>query len=236
MRTVFRTVVRFFLTGVATLLPLVVTVFVVTWLVRLADSYIGPSSSFGRFLISVFGAHERYINYAAGYLVVILLLTLLGFLVTRATIARLRAALDAVVARIPLIGKIYAAVAQVVELFGKKDEGALNRFMGIVQIQLGQVKGLALLTSAETYVLNDGREYVLVFVPNSPMPATGFNLFVPVEEICQLDLPVDDLAKVLLSLGLLGPQVLREPLKKTCLEGQVREQPASEDLNKPDQE
>jgi len=110
-----------------------------------------------------------------------------------------------------LFGKIYATVGQMVEIFGKKGQSGLDRFGGVGQVRMGNVKVLALLTSAQRYPMADGREYVLVFVPNSPIPATGFNVLVPVDDFELLDMAVEDLAKVLMSLGLLGSQALRQP-------------------------
>jgi uncharacterized membrane protein len=201
---------RFFLTGVATLLPFVVTVFMVSWIVRIADGYVGPSSSFGAFLATISGTQYRYLGYIVGYLVVVLLIILLGFLVNRATVARLHAAVDRMFTSIPLFGKIYATVGQMVEIFGKKGgQSGLDRFGGVGQIRMGNIKVLGLLTSPQRYLMADGKEYVLLFVPNSPIPATGFNVFAPVEDFELLDIAVEDLAKVLMSLGLLGSQTLR---------------------------
>jgi uncharacterized membrane protein len=117
-------------------------------------------------------------------------------------------AIDATLARIPLIGKIYSAVGQIVDLFGKKDPGGIDKFGGVGQIRIGESSMLGLLTSPESFSMPDGRKYFLVFVPNSPIPATGFNILVPVENFFKLDLPMEELAKLLMSLGLLGPQVL----------------------------
>jgi uncharacterized membrane protein len=195
----------------------VVTILVVGWIVRLADSYIGPSSSFGKFLVTIFGTGSPFPGYVAGYVVVVLLIILLGFLVTRATISRIRNSIDLMFAGIPLVGKIYTAVVQVVDLLDAKNgKAGMERFGGVVQIPLGELKVLALLTSGERYVTSDGVENILVFVPNAPVPATGFNLLVPADQVCRLDMPVEDLAKLLMSLGILGPQVLRIPLENTC--------------------
>jgi len=208
-----QTILRFFFTGVATLLPFVVTVFMVSWIVRIADAYVGPSSSFGTFLVTISGTQYRYPGYIVGYLVVVLLLILLGFLVNRATVARLHRAVDRTFGRIPLFGKIYATVGQIVEVFGKKGQSGLDRFGGVGQVRMGNVKVFALLTSSQRYLMADGREHFLVFVPNSPIPATGFNVFVPAEDFELLDMAVEDLAKVLMSLGLLGAQALRPPVQ-----------------------
>jgi uncharacterized membrane protein len=201
--------VRFFLTGTAALLPFVVTIFVVSWIVRFADAYIGPSSSFGLFLLTIVGDNHKYPGYIAGYLVVVLLIILLGFLVSRATVARVHRAVDSIFAKIPLIGKIYTGVGQVVDVFGKKEQA--RRFGGVGHVRLGNVRMLGLLTSTQRYVFEDGRKHLLVFVPNSPIPATGFNVLVPEEDFAQLDMTVEDLAKLLMSLGLIGTQVLSSP-------------------------
>ncbi len=87
------------------------------------------------------------------------------------------------------------------------------------EVRIGNVKLLVLLTSNEQYIMLDGREHLLVFVANSPIPATGFNMLVPVEDVRRLDMPVEDLVKLLMSLGLLGPQVLRRALRVRNLEG-----------------
>jgi uncharacterized membrane protein len=108
------------------------------------------------------------------------------------------------------LGKIYAGVGQAVALFAKDGP---ERFGSVVHIKVGNVQMLALLTSSERYVLGDGREHLLVFVPNSPFPATGFNVLVPVEDVQKLELPMEDLAKLLMSLGLLAPKVLERPLR-----------------------
>jgi uncharacterized membrane protein len=211
MKTFISTVFRFFFTGIAALLPLAVTVFIVSWVVRLADAYIGPSSTFGRFLVTASGGGERYISYIAGYLVVILLTVLLGFLVTRATVARIHDAIDAIFEGIPLFGKIYKAVGQVVALFSGQEKQGLDRFGGAVEIDFGNARMFALLTSSEKYAMADGRPHYLVFVPSAPIPATGFTLLVPEEHVHPLDLPVEDLAKILMSLGILAPQVMGKP-------------------------
>jgi uncharacterized membrane protein len=209
MSAVASTLIRLFLTGAATLLPFVVTLFVVSWGVRLADAYIGPSSAFGIFLVKLVGSEYKYPGYIIGYLVAIGLIVLLGFLVTRATVARIQGAIDSTLARIPLVGRIYAGVGQIVDLFGRKDQPGLERFGAVGQIRVGNVKILGLLTSGETYTMLDGREHLLVFIPNSPIPFTGFNMLVPTEDFERMEMPVEDVLKLLMSFGLLGREVLK---------------------------
>ncbi len=203
--------VKFFLTGVATLLPFIVTLFVVTWAVRIADAYIGPSSTFGLFVVRIAGTTNWLPGYIFGYLVVVALITLIGLLVNRATVSRIHHFIDRMFARIPLFGKLHMAVTQLVDLFGKKDQSGLERFGGVGYVRVGNIRMLVLLTSHEQFVLDNGQAHFLVFIPNTPIPATGFNALVPVEDFTALNIPVDELAKLLFSLGVLGPQVLKKP-------------------------
>ncbi len=219
MRIFFSTVMRFFFTGVAAILPFIVTVFLAGWIVGAADAYLGPRSTFGSFLYKIFGerltlfeSQWAFPGYLMGYTVVVLLIVLLGFMVTRATVERIHQAVDATFARIPLLGKIYSGVGQVVELFGKKGESSLERFLGMGYVEFGDIRMLALLTSGETYTLADGLAYYLVFIPNAPIPATGFTALVQVEKVHLLDMPLEDMAKLMMSLGVLGPQVLTKGL------------------------
>lgn len=214
MRAAISSLFRFFLTGIATMLPFIVTIFVVSWIVKIADAYVGPSSPFGHFLATIVSPEYKIPGYLGGYLVVVLLIIILGVLVTRATVAKLHKAIRGIMSRIPLVGKIYSAVDQAVDLFGQKGSSGLEKFGGVGQVRFGNVTALCLLTSGEHYIMADGKEHVLVFIPNSPIPATGFNVLVPVEDFTPLDMPIEDLLKLLMSLGLLGPQALSDRISK----------------------
>ena len=49
----------------------------------------------------------------------------------------------------------------------------------------------------------------MVFIPNSPIPFTAFNMLVPTEDFQRLEMPVEDVLKLLMSFGLLGREVMK---------------------------
>jgi uncharacterized membrane protein len=227
--------VRFFLTGVATLLPLVITVFVVSWTVRMADAYIGPSSPFGMFLVRLYGPANKYIGYTSGYLSVILLITILGFYVNRATVSRIRRFVGSILAGIPLVGKVYTTVSQIVELFSGNSPTGFTKFGGVGYVKIGGIKMLGLLTSADPLVIEKGKKHLLVFIPNAPFPASGFNILVPAEDFVAMGVQIEDLAKVLMSLGLLGSQVLSGPLAALIVEEMKAKEVKVEEVKRDEQ-
>ena len=45
-----------------------------------------------------------------------------------------------------------------------------------------------------------------VFVPTTPNPTSGFLLFFPAEDVIELDMSVEDAAKLVISAGLVYPE------------------------------
>ena len=52
----------------------------------------------------------------------------------------------------------------------------------------------------------DGDKLVSVFVPTTPNPTSGFLLFVPGRDIKELQMSVEDAAKLIISAGLVYPE------------------------------
>ena len=44
-----------------------------------------------------------------------------------------------------------------------------------------------------------------IFLPTTPNPTSGFLLFLPVEDVMELDMSVEDAAKLVISAGLVYP-------------------------------
>jgi uncharacterized membrane protein len=52
----------------------------------------------------------------------------------------------------------------------------------------------------------NGDQLVSVFVPTTPNPTSGFLLFVPSQDIKELQMSVEDAAKLVISAGLVYPE------------------------------
>ena len=56
------------------------------------------------------------------------------------------------------------------------------------------------------------RQLIGVFVPTTPNPTSGFLLFVPKDEVMELDMTVEDAAKLVISAGLVYPPSRTTPV------------------------
>jgi len=110
-------------------------------------------------------------------------------------------------ARVPFINKVYNSAEQVVGLLAKKDGDAASALSNVVLVRIANVKVLGMLSSAES-VLIEGVPHFIVFLPSTPIPASGQNLVVPCTDVLDVDVSVEEMTRILLSLGSLGPPVM----------------------------
>jgi uncharacterized membrane protein len=83
--------------------------------------------------------------------------------------------------------------------------------MRAVFCTFGQENGcgvLALLVSPETFRI-EGRDYLIVIVPTAPVPVGGGLLFMPTETVRQVDLTVESLMSLYVSMGVTAPQFIK---------------------------
>ena len=211
----WRRIVGCFLAGLFTILPLVITIAVIGWVANFVKGLIGPESLLGGWLgsagMSLAPTGNATLAYIIGCLFVLAAIFLLGLVVQTGIRKFLHNVVDAIMRRIPISGSVYGAATQIVGLLEKKDDSELKG-MTVVYCTFGKENGtgiLALLPTPYRYPIN-GREYNMVYIPTSPLPMTGGLLFVPVESVQAVDMSVESLMSVYLSMGVTGPQFLSD--------------------------
>jgi uncharacterized membrane protein len=211
----YRRVIAIFLAGLVAILPLVITISVIVWVANLVHGSFGPKSLIGGWLQSagmkLAPAASTTLAYALGGLLVLVSIFLLGMLVRTGLHRVLENIVEALLRRIPIAGSVYGAATQIAGLLEQKDEAELKR-MSVVYCMFGAENGtgiLALLPTPDRYPI-DGRDHHIVYIPTSPIPMTGGLLFVPVESVQPVKMSVESLMSVYLSMGVTGPQFLKD--------------------------
>jgi len=200
-----------FAAGMFVILPFVLTIAIIGWIGAWVVALIGPGSSLGNALrsLGLWYVADPTVAEVIGWVLVLVGIWALGLVVKSTTRARIAEGFDSVIGRIPFVGSVYRPVSQVVGLL-RKDGEADVRGMTVVYCWFGDERSggfLALLVSPTKYRLED-RDCCLIYIPATPLPMSGGLVFVPVEKIRPLDMSVDDLMKVYLSLGVLAEQVI----------------------------
>jgi len=204
-----------FLTGLAVLLPTVVSLAVIKWLF----GTIASLTDLLLFFVPKHLTHEEsgrgplfwYWSLAA-FVLALLLVSAVGLLTRYYIGKRLIESLDLVMLRVPLLNKIYGTIKQVNEAFST---GSKTSFKTVVLIEFPRegMHSLGFLTSErhDEVQLKTRENVVCVFVPTTPNPTSGFLLLVPEDKVTKLEMSVADGIKYIISLGSISPEYTPPP-------------------------
>ena len=115
---------------------------------------------------------------------------------------------ESVVDRTPFVRSIYNGAKQLAETVFAQSDRSFERACLIQYPRKGiwaigfvstEAKG-EVAKKAET-----GSDLLSIFVPTTPNPTSGFLLFFPKEDVIELDMSVEDAAKLVISAGLVYP-------------------------------
>ena len=208
----FRHVAKTFLTGFIATLPLVLTVAVMYWLVKYIILFLGPNSFIGE-ILSLVGLQfvsSELVAYLFGVLVAMGLIYLLGLLVQYIFKGKLAGLLERFLNQLPLVGKIYTSLNKLIKVFEQNEQSDIKA-MSPVMCYFGGREGtavLALMPSSKVVRLNE-REYYGVLIPTAPVPFGGALIYVPVDSVEPIDMAIDELVNVYMSMGATSHDFIR---------------------------
>ena len=187
------------ITGILTLIPLGVTVFVLKFLFTTIDGWLKPVMS--PILSQVL--EERY-HIGMGVLATILLVYLVGLIVSNFLGQKLLGAGEKILTKIPLVREVYAPVKQVVQMALMTSNS--TKFSRAVAIKTpGSTIRVIGFVTGEFHEEGNPVPVASVFVPTSPNPTTGVLLFCDPEIIYETNMKVETAMKMLISGGIVAP-------------------------------
>ncbi|HUF74338.1 MAG TPA: DUF502 domain-containing protein [Gammaproteobacteria bacterium] len=200
---------RYLVAGLLIWVPLAVTVFIFSLLLGLMNGVLGllPSAyqpqNWGWWPDWIPGQIPAIV----GAVLAILILLITGFLGANLIGRRLVHTYERILERIPLVRSVYGSVKHFAEIVFAENGTSFKQVLMIEYPRPG-LYSLCFLTSENPREVqrrtND--DVVTVFLPTTPNPTSGFMLFVPRKDIIELDMPIDDALKMIISLGVVVPK------------------------------
>ena len=201
-----------FLTGLAVVLPGVITLAVVKWLFGTISSFtdtllfflpywLGPKAIYRD---GVSGPVFWYWSVLA-LLLAVVMVSIVGVLARYYFGKRLIAWADGVMLRVPILNKIYGTIKQVDEAF---TSGKRSSFKTVVLVEYPRegIYSVGFITNeqADEVQKKTDKKCVCVFIPTTPIPTGGFLIIVPEEKVIKLDMSVAEGLKYIISVGALA--------------------------------
>lgn len=188
-----------FFAGLVVLVPIVLTVKALTWLFTFVDGLAQPLAEavLGRTLPGI------------GFVVTIATIFLAGFLFSFGPLKHLLQSLDELLDAVPVVGTVYGTTKKV--LSGIGGPGAENAFQRFVLARLPGRTTPGFLTGRFTLRLKDGNDYDVctVYIPTNHL-YVGDVVVLPVADVVETDLTVEDGVGLVLSAGSSVPRLVRE--------------------------
>lgn len=124
------------------------------------------------------------------------------------------------VGRMPVVRSIYNGVKQIAETVFAQSETSFDTAC-LIEYPRPRIWAIGFIsTKAKGEIarrLPPDDEVVTVFLPTTPNPTSGFLLFVPRADIIELDMGVEDAAKLIISAGLVYPDERSKPVSIDAL-------------------
>jgi uncharacterized membrane protein len=209
---IFATLRSSFLTGLVVIAPVALTIWLIWSVIGWVDGVVlpfvpGPYQP-EQFFKNLFGP-ETKVNIRGVGVVLFLLFTILVGSLAKGFIGRsmIRYA-ESVVARMPVVRSVYSGVKQLAETVFAQSDRSFEKSC-LIEYPRKNVWAVGFVTtSARGEIARHPKtadDLLSIFVPTTPNPTSGFMLFVPRKDVIELDMTVEEAAK-LISAGLVYPQ------------------------------
>ena len=109
-----------------------------------------------------------------------------------------------VVDRIPVVSGVYRAARQATDVFSSVSAEGVYKSVVLVEFPGYGLTSIGLVTG--TIKDRKGNDLLVVYMPTSPFPTSGFLVILPKDQVTPTDLAVDDAIKMVVSAGLVVPK------------------------------
>lgn len=198
---------RYLVAGVLVWLPILASVWVITFIVQLTDRIL--------LLLPAAARPEAVVGFplpGLGIIIALVVLLVTGLLVTNLIGKRLVQYWDGLMRRIPLVRSIHGGVKS----FAESVFSTSNSFRKVVMIEYPRagVWTIGFVTAEDVAEIGEkmGSPHSCVYIPTTPNPTSGFIVMVPRTEVVELQMTVDAAMKMIITCGVVMPPAPRQRL------------------------
>lgn len=192
----FKNISRTLLTGFITLLPIVLTIYLIYWLAVSSEKVMGGALRW----VLPDAVYFPGLGMIAGLVVVFFV----GLLMKAILVRQLFAFGEQVLYRLPFIKTVYRALRDLFDFFSPKKDG----FGQVVTVNISGMEMIGFITQEDSSRMPDSfkdRDSVLVYIPMSYMIG-GFTVLIPRKDVSTCKMNMDEAMRFVLTAGITGKQ------------------------------
>jgi len=192
----------YFIAGLLFSLPLIITFYIVLWIIHTIDGWIQHSVP-PEYLPNIF---LTFPVPGLGILVATLIFIAIGTFAKGFLGKVILRGSERFLSKMPIVRSIYSTTKQISEAVLESHSQSFHE-VGMIEYPRPGIWTLCFITGntggeVKTKTADD---VINVFVPTTPNPTSGFLLFVPKSQIIPMDMSVEDGIKMVVSVGMIAP-------------------------------
>ena len=215
---------RYFLRGLAALLPTILTLWIFIWGYRFIQQHIGYYIN--RIIVwlmvliqaeriwtrqQLYGFWVEGIGSVAGFLAAVIIVCIVGIILASFIGKALWRAIERFIMNTPFLSRVYPYVKQVTDFLLDEERLAVSRVVAVEYPRKGSWS-LGFVTGSGIKAVQDntGKEMVAVLIPTSPTPLTGFVIMVANEDLIDLNISIEEAFRFTVSGGVVSADPHRQ--------------------------
>jgi len=196
-RSIFARIRNYFIAGIVVLIPIGITLYITLFLVSVSSKILPKEINPNHYLPYNIPGVEIIIS--------IFLITVIGWLSLSFLGKRLLSLFNGILKKIPILRTIYSALGQMTASFAKNEKNEKNVVLVEYPRKGSWAVGFATKENTGEIKNKTKRDLIIVFVPTTPNPTSGFLLMFPKEDVIYLDLTFEEASKFIVSAGTSNP-------------------------------
>lgn len=181
----------YFLAGLAALLPLLISLYLIWWLFTSIDGILGP------FIETLIGRNLP----GLGFLITLLLLILVGMLATSWFGNRIMRFWEGLLVQTPFLGRLYTSLKRIITAVLSPNRTAFRQVV-LVEYPRKELYVIGFITQENSPLLDENN--YCIFVPTTPNPTSGFFIIAPKEQVTILDISIEQGMELIISAGMVN--------------------------------
>ena len=201
-----------FLTGLVVIAPVALTIWLIWSVIGWIDGFVLPfipNLYHPDNILNTFFGQDVAINIRGLGVVAFLLFTTFVGWIAKGFLGRSLIRIgENLVRRMPVVRSIYSGVKQIAETVFAQSDRSFEKACLIEYPRKGIWAVGFVSTEAKgevKYKAKSNSDLLSVFVPTTPNPTSGFMLFFPRNDVIELEMSIEDAAKLVISAGLVYP-------------------------------
>jgi uncharacterized membrane protein len=191
---------RYFITGLLTILPVFLTLYLIFIIFRFIDNIVG--GIINSYLKAAFGFSIP----GLGFIIAILITLVIGFVVSHLLSKRALPLIERWFLKLPGVRQIYPSIKQIISFIFSQDKSVFKKVV-LVEYPSKGIWSVGFMTNEGFREAQEliGQELVQVLIGSTPSPWSGFLILVPKNAVKFLEMSEEECVKLIVSGGILKP-------------------------------